>query len=89
MVILEKNAKKICTDSGGIQKEAYWLKVPCVTLLDSQGWPELHCDGWNILVGSDANKIYNGLKKSNPRATQRKYFGNGESAKKILKIIFK
>lgn len=89
MVILEKNAKKICTDSGGIQKEAYWLKIPCVTLLESQGWPELHHDGWNILVGSDINKIYNGLKKSNPKAAQRKYFGNGSSAKKILKIILK
>jgi UDP-N-acetylglucosamine 2-epimerase (non-hydrolysing) len=89
MVILEKNARKICTDSGGIQKEAYWLKVPCVTLLESQGWPELHCGGWNILVGSDANKIYDGLKKNSPKTAQRKYFGNGASAKKILKIILK
>lgn len=83
-VVLEKNAKKICTDSGGVQKEAYWLKVPCITILDSQGWPELHKDGWNLLVGSDTKKIFTGIRNFNPKKPQRKHFGDGTAARKMV-----
>jgi UDP-N-acetylglucosamine 2-epimerase (non-hydrolysing) len=87
MVILEKNAKKICTDSGGVQKEAYWLKIPCITLLESQGWPELHDDGWNLLVGTNFAKIRDGIKKFNPQKKQKKHFGDGDASRKIIRIL--
>jgi len=61
MLVLEKNAKKIITDSGGVQKEAYIFKVPCITLRERTEWIETVEDGWNMLVGSDKGKILNAL----------------------------
>ena len=89
ILFLEKNAEKILTDSGGIQKEAYWLKVPCITLRKKTEWVETVKDGWNILVGRDKNKIQKAIKFFNPRKKQHKYFGDGKTAKRIVKILMK
>ena len=87
MLYLEKNAKKILTDSGGVQKEAYFAKVPCITLRDRTEWVETVDDSWNILVDTNKNKILKAIKKFNPRRQQHKYFGNGKTAKEIVEII--
>ena len=87
MLCLEKNAKKILTDSGGVQKEAYWLKVPCITLRKETEWMETVKDGWNILVGCDKRKILRAIKHFKPKKKQSKYFGNGKTAERIVKII--
>ncbi|MDD5022724.1 MAG: UDP-N-acetylglucosamine 2-epimerase (non-hydrolyzing) [Candidatus ainarchaeum sp.] len=90
MIILEKNAKKIITDSGGMQKEAYILKIPCITLRESTEWMETIEDGWNVLVGSDESKILNSIKKFNPNEkTHKKRFGDGKSAERIVDILKK
>jgi UDP-N-acetylglucosamine 2-epimerase len=57
MINLERNAKAILTDSGGIQKEAFWLKVPCITLRDETEWIETVKFGWNTLAGANKEKI--------------------------------
>lgn len=84
---LEKNAKKILTDSGGVQKEAYLLKVPCVTLRDTTEWIETVKDGWNILVGTDKEKIVRAAKNFNPKGKQRRIFGDGNASKKIVVLL--
>lgn len=87
MLILEKYAKKIITDSGGLQKEAYWSKVPCITLMNVVCWPEITKDGWNILVGDSKKEIIKDIKNFNPKKSQKKYFGNGKASERIVKII--
>ena len=84
---LQKNAKKILTDSGGIQKEAYLLNVPCITLRENTEWIETIEDGWNVLVGSDKEKILDAVNNFKPRGKQRKVFGNGHASEKIVKIL--
>jgi UDP-N-acetylglucosamine 2-epimerase len=87
MLILEKNALKILTDSGGMQKEAYLLGVPCITLRDETEWLETVNDGWNALVGTDKNKIMQMTRTFVPLGKTRKAFGTGDASKKIAKLI--
>jgi UDP-N-acetylglucosamine 2-epimerase (non-hydrolysing) len=87
MVWLEKNALKILTDSGGVQKEAYFSNVPCITLRDETEWVETIKDGWNILVGADKRKILKAVSSFNSKNRPKKYFGDGKATKRILKIL--
>jgi len=87
MLILEKNAKKIITDSGGVQKEAFWLKVPCITLREETELVETVDSGWNILVGTDPQKILKEIKNIGFPKEHRNYFGDGKTAEKIVKIL--
>lgn len=84
---LEKNAKKIITDSGGIQKEAYLLKVPCITLRENTEWVETIEDKWNILTGADREKILHAIMNFQPTQKQRNIFGDGHASEKIARIV--
>lgn len=84
---LEKNAKKILTDSGGVQKEAYILKVPCITLRENTEWTETIDDGWNVLVGASREKIVKMAHEFKPKEKQRNVFGDGNASENITKIL--
>ncbi len=86
MLILERNAEKILTDSGGVQKEAYLLSVPCITLRERTEWVETVKAGWNILVGADKSLILDGVKNFQPPSKRINIFQGGAS-KKILRIL--
>ncbi len=84
---LMANAKKIVTDSGGIQKEAYILKVPCITTRENTEWIETVEEKWNILVGVDSQKILHAITNFHPANEQRDIFGDGKSSNRICEII--
>lgn len=87
MVMLEKNAKKIITDSGGVQKEAYFFKVPCITLRDETEWVETVADGWNCLVGADRHKILQAINNFEPNNEQQNHYGEGKASYRLQEIL--
>lgn len=86
---LLSNAKLMLTDSGGVQKEAFFLKIPCVTLRDNTEWVETIECGYNILVGADTSTIVKGIKKMLNVKIQdfENPFGDGKAGQKIVDII--
>jgi UDP-N-acetylglucosamine 2-epimerase len=90
-----KNASLIMTDSGGMQKEAFWLKTPCITLRENTEWIETLQLGANYLVGADAERIVKAAEEiiENEEVFCKKLekmpnpFGDGCASQKILKII--
>ena len=85
---LQMSAKVILTDSGGMQKEAYFHRVPCVTLRDETEWIETVETGWNQLVGVDENAIVRTAKIIKPTTTtQTSIFGDGYAVEKVIKAI--
>jgi len=92
MLKLEKNAKAILTDSGGVQKEAYWFKVPCFTLRDETEWVETIQSGQNVLVGAEWKRIVEEIMhrmERKPVLTDSKIFGDGKASEKILQMVIK
>ncbi|MFX1475955.1 MAG: non-hydrolyzing UDP-N-acetylglucosamine 2-epimerase [Promethearchaeota archaeon] len=84
---LMKFSRKVITDSGGAQKEAYSLGVPCVTILDFPVWQETVDAGWTLPVGHDIEKIKQGILDFWPSSKRPPVFGDGKAAYKILQTI--
>jgi len=89
MICLEANAKKIVTDSGGVQKEAYFNKVPCITLRENTEWVETIEQGVNQLVGVDPGKIKESINNFYPQEQNyfKQLYGDGKTSEKIVKIL--
>lgn len=87
-ICLEKNAQKIITDSGGIQKEAYILEKPCITIRPETEWIETVRDGWNILLdlNTDSEKFLDIISNFKPKTTQTDIFGKNVADKMVLLI---
>ena len=87
-IALLQNSLKVVTDSGGIQKEAYLLKVPCITLRKNTEWIETLKGQWNVLTGVDSKKI---IKAINRTALVSKHsksaFGSGRTSQLISKLL--
>jgi len=87
MLRLMDGAEKILTDSGGIQKEAYLLGVPCITLRENTEWVETVEDGWNVLVKVDRERILEVIRWFEPASHQREVFGTVGASKRIMRIL--
>jgi UDP-GlcNAc3NAcA epimerase len=87
MLALERDARMVLTDSGGVQKEAYWLGVPCVTLRDETEWVETVAAGWNMLVGNDRARIAEAVKAFRPAGERPPVFGDGHTSERIAQLL--
>jgi len=87
MIRLEKSARMILTDSGGVQKEAYWLGIPCITLRDETEWTETVDAGWNVLAGYRTDRILEAVQTFRLPLTRHPLYGDGRAAESIAKII--
>lgn len=85
---LLNHAKKVLTDSGGVQKEAYLFRVPCITLRESTEWVETVRDGWNILVGTNIKMIIDSSNSFQPPQRHGNMFGYG-ACEHIFKLLLK
>lgn len=90
MLVLERNARLILTDSGGIQEEACSLKVPCVVLRDRTDRPEIAEAGAAVFTGTDEDRIRKGAAKMMTiKRNWRNPFGDGKAAQRIVSILSK
>lgn len=89
MIRLAQAARIIVTDSGGLQKEAYWLKTPCVTVRDETEWIETVECGWNRLTGASTRRILEAIETFVIPPSHPPFYGEGQTAKEIATILYK
>ena len=91
MISLISNASMVLTDSGGLQKEAYFFKKPCITMREQTEWVELIESGANVLAGSDEKLILQNAKLMLDKKIEFKsnLYGDGKAAVKIAKDLLK
>lgn len=87
MVLLQTCARGIITDSGGVQKEAYWAGVPCTTLRDETEWVETLEHGWNALAGTDVDRILALARRARPPLPQPELYENRAAADEAVELI--
>jgi UDP-N-acetylglucosamine 2-epimerase (non-hydrolysing) len=86
-VRLLSGAERVATDSGGVQKEAFFLDTPCVTLREETEWVETVDAGWNVLVGADPAEIEWGLTAFAPPTERPDPYGSGDAAERIAEVL--
>ena len=92
MMNLLRNSKLVITDSGGLEKEAYWQGKPCITLMDETTWTETIDVGWNTLVGLDIPRINEKVKEFinkdiNEFGSRPEIYGSPGAAYRFVKDI--
>jgi UDP-N-acetylglucosamine 2-epimerase len=87
MLMLERNARIVITDSGGVQKEAYLLGVPAVSLREETEWEETTGGGWNVLAGSDPQRIVEAAHRPRPVGEPALTFGDGHAAERMVQLL--
>jgi UDP-N-acetylglucosamine 2-epimerase (non-hydrolysing)/UDP-GlcNAc3NAcA epimerase len=84
---LARHARAVLTDSGGVQKEAYLLGTPCVTMRDTTEWVETLDSGWNVLVDLDTDAALQALEQPPPAGERPQLYGGGRAGERIRDAI--
>lgn len=87
MLALERGAYRVLTDSGGVQKEAFLLSVPCVTMREETEWTETVEAGWNVLVGNRPEAMLDALRLPEPQSPRGNPYGEGDAALRIARSL--
>ena len=87
MVAATRHARAVVTDSGGLQKEAYWLGVPCITVRNETEWTETVSSGWNVLTGADEERIMTAVQNVSRPAERAPLYGEGGVAGRIVALL--
>jgi UDP-GlcNAc3NAcA epimerase len=87
MLMLEEHARLIATDSGGVQREAYFLGIPCLTLRDETEWTETVETGWNAVVGTNPDQVLGAWKDFTPPHEHPPILGEGIASQRIAHIL--
>lgn len=89
MLNLARHARMILTDSGGLQKEAYWLSVPCITLREETEWVETVEAGWNVLAGTDTGRILDSVRsfKTPDAKEERNLYGEPGASERAVQLL--
>jgi UDP-GlcNAc3NAcA epimerase len=84
MVWLEANCQFVLTDSGGVQKEAFFHRKPCITLREETEWVELVSSGWNTLAGANAERISKCISSVSAPEVAPALYGRGDASRKVV-----
>jgi UDP-N-acetylglucosamine 2-epimerase len=84
---LAAHARAVLTDSGGVQKEAFLLGVPCVTLRDTTEWVETVDAGWNVLVDLERDAALAALERPLPSGDRPQLYGGGHAAERVCDVL--
>lgn len=84
---LASQARLVLTDSGGVQKEAYWYGVPCITLRTTSEWVETIQTGWNRLVGTDPDLIVSAVRDASAPVERPDLYGDGRAGERIAELL--
>lgn len=87
MLLLENRCQAVVTDSGGVQKEAFFMQKPCITLRDETEWTETVESGWNTLAGTEPEKILSAIQQLHKPSRYPAFYGDGHSAQQMLKAL--
>jgi UDP-N-acetylglucosamine 2-epimerase len=87
MIRLQQGARVILTDSGGVQKEAYWLGVRCVTMRDETEWVETVAAGWNALAGTDPDRIVDAVRRVSSPSQRPPVYGDAGASARIVECL--
>lgn len=87
MLAMETRARFILTDSGGVQKEAYFARVPCITMRDETEWVETLENGCNVLAGADEDRIMEAARRHTEAGPWTMSYGDGNAGEAVLQAI--